>query len=212
MDDPMENSGQVPGVVHLCLRTDASGACDPELKATIGEVSKDNPFFEPHYLATPRIVHPRGNGGRPLLLVQMSSLQSGDGDQVVYTQALAYRRDTDRFVRVFGHLNDRNNNQDVRYIETGPLQGDIVTAEPTQTAPFGYWISLNTISPGQGYRETLRYRSATTYNDGNPLPVIDSEMPNIERRLHLWRPGLPLPGPPGACPKPHLVRGALWCS
>jgi hypothetical protein len=29
----------------------------------------------------------------------------------------------------------------------------------------------------------LRYRSVTRYGDGNPVPVIDAEMPNILRHL-----------------------------
>ena len=69
-------------------------------------------------------------------------------------------------------------------------------------------------TPANAYRRVLRYRSATRYADGNSLGVIDSEMPNIEQRLGLWKPGSPLPLPMGgakACPKPHLKLGALWC-
>ena len=53
-------------------------------------------------------------------------------------------------------------------------------------------------------------------DDGNPPAVIDSEMPNIEERLGLWRPGQRLPTPrhrrrqalPEAIATPHrtLVR------
>jgi hypothetical protein len=64
---------------------------------------------------------------------------------------------------------------------------------------------------GGGFKEVLRYRSATQYGDGNPLAVIDSEMPNMAQRLGLWKPGAPMPLPARACPKPHLVRMALWC-
>ncbi len=45
------------------------------------------------------------------------------------------------------------------------------------------------------YSRIPRYRSATLYNDGNPLAVVDSEMPNIGERLGLRRPGAPLPAP-----------------
>ena len=76
--------------------------------------------------------------------------------------------------------------------------------------PYGYWIVVNSLTPAGNYRQVLRYRSATLYNDGNPLAVIDSEMPNIERRLGLWAPGQPLPTP-ARCAKPRLVKLELWC-
>jgi hypothetical protein len=166
-------------------------------------------FSEPHYLKQAAVVHQAS--GRPLLLVQTASLHAGDGDQLVLTQALAYQRGSDRFVRVYGHLTGTNNNQEVRYIETGLLKGDIISAEPTENAPFGFSVSVNAPTSEAAYREVLRYRSATTYGDGNPLAVIDSEMPNIEQRLGSWRPGLPLPLPAGPCPKPHLIHTELWC-
>jgi hypothetical protein len=144
--------------------------------------------------------------------VQTASVHSGDGDQLVFTQALAYRRDTDKFVRVYSHSTGRNNNQEVRFIAAGPLKGDIVAAEPTEKAPYGFWISVSSLASVDTYKEVLRYRSATRYGDGNPLAVIDSEMPGIEQRLGVWRPGLPLPLPAGACPKPRLKEMALWCS
>ncbi|MGH9711589.1 MAG: hypothetical protein ACRD37_13690, partial [Candidatus Acidiferrales bacterium] len=62
------------------------------------------------------------------------------------------------------------------------------------------------------YKTVLRYRSATHYGDNNPLAVIDSEMPNIEWRLGYWKPGMALPLPSGACPKPHLIHMELWCN
>jgi hypothetical protein len=169
----------------------------------------DDIFARPHYLNQAAIVH--GAGGRPLLLVQTASVHSGDGDQIVLTQALAYQRTSDQFVRAYDRLTGRNNNQEVRYVETGPLKGDIISAEPTQNAPFGFWVSVNELTSASAFKEVLRYRSATTYGDGNPLAVIDSEMANIEQRLGLWRPGSPLPLPASPCPTPHLVHMELWC-
>jgi hypothetical protein len=61
----------------------------------------------------------------------------------------------------------------------------------------------------------LRYRSATLYNDGNPLAVIESEMPNIERRLGLWKPGQrPYPNfgsNDKPCLRPDAMSSRLWC-
>ncbi|MDG6719271.1 hypothetical protein QCE92_13960, partial [Staphylococcus aureus] len=52
----------------------------------------------------------------------------------------------------------------------------------------------------------------TGYGDGNPLAVIDSEMPETLRRLKLWQPGSPLPLPEHPCPRPRLVAQVLWCT
>jgi hypothetical protein len=77
--------------------------------------------------------------------------------------------------------------------------------------PYGYWIVVNQLTPADTYRQILRYRSATLYDDGNPLAVIDSEMPNIERRLGLWKRGDPIPTPDHSCSKPVLRHTELWC-
>jgi hypothetical protein len=156
-----------------------------------------------------RIVHP--SAGQALLFVQVASLHSADGDQRVATQAFAYDRARDGFRPVYAYRTGWNNNQEVRYIASGPLKGAIISAEPTGGAPYGYWISVNRLAPGAVYRLVLKYRSATRYADGNSLAAIDSEMPTIEQRLGLWRPGLPLPLPAGPCPRPNLRHGALWC-
>jgi hypothetical protein len=209
VDDPIMGEGKIPGLVHICIRGGASGQCDPHLQQTI--VPPAEPYSEPHSLEEARIVHPRGAGAAPLLLVQIASVRSVDGGRLVLTQALAYRRDVDEFMRVYDHVTGTNNNQEVRYIDTGPLKGDIISAEPTSDAPFAYWIAVNAFTPGHAYRQVLRYRSATRYGDGNPLPVIDSETPNILARLGLWRRGSPLPVPARACAKPRLAHRELWC-
>lgn len=199
---------KVPGPIHLCLRKGPSGPCDPSLRSTVAEPGKNDFFIAPHDLANAEIV--RAPSGQALLLVQTGSVRSGNGDQLVRTQVLAYRPAEDRFERVYEHMTGRNNNQQVRYVETGPLKGDIVSVEPTPDAPFGFWVVVNAPANG-GFKEVLRYRSATRYGDGNPLAVIDSEMPNMAQRLGLWKPGSPMPLPDGPCPQPHLVRMALWC-
>ena len=210
---PVEDPGgdEAPGVVTLCLRKDGLGPCDPGLKGALRTASAGDVFAAPHYLNEARVVHPPGSGDRPVLLVRTASLHSGDGDQLVLTQALAYERDADRFVRVYDHVTGTNNDQEVRYVEAGPLAGDIISIDPTLDAPYGFWVSVNALMSGDTDTALLRYRSATRYSDNNPLPVIDSEMPNIQQRLGAWHPGLPLPLPAGACRRPHLVRMELWC-
>jgi hypothetical protein len=208
--DPLGMSDEVAGVVTICLRNGASGACDPQLRGALHAPS-DDPFNLPHYLIQARIVYPDRNSRRPLLLVKTASLHSGDGDQLELTQVLAYESGADQFVRIFELSTGHNNNQEVRYMDAGPLQGDIISVEPTENAPFGFWVSVNALTPSYTYQQSVRYRSATRYGDGNPLSVIDSEMPNIQQNLGLWRPGSPLPLTASPCPRPHLVRAELWC-
>ena len=211
VDDVVGMGDQVPGAVELCLRAGPSGPCDPQLRAAIPVAIGGELYATPHLLIRADIVWPRGRSGPPLLLVQTGSIQSVDGGRLILTQALRYRRDRPGFQRIYDHVTGSNNNQEVRFIAAGPLRGDIISVEPTQTAPFGFWVTVNALTPAYDYKPVLRYRSATRYGDGNPLAVIDSEMAAIERRLGLWRPGAPLPRPAGACPRPHLVREELWC-
>lgn len=166
-------------------------------------------FSEPHFLSDARTVHPRP--GRTLLLLQLASLHSGDGDQRIATLVLAYDRAQDSFLPVYQHITGHNNNQEIRYIADGPLRGSIVSAEPTRDAPFAFWITVNKLGPVGGYRRVLRYRSATRYGDGNPLPVIDSEWPNIERRLGMSAAGSFLPLRGAHCPRPHMIGMESWC-
>jgi hypothetical protein len=211
IEDPVGVSGgdKAPGSVTVCLRKGAAGSCDPSLNTSLGPTG--DLFSAPHYLYDARIVRPLGPSGAPMLLVKLGSLLSGDSDQLILTELLVYNARSDDFRRVYEHLTGHNNNQDVRLVEVGPLAGDIIAAEPTSSAPYGFWVSVSTYKPVGGYRSVLRYRSATTYGDGNPLSVIDSEMPNIEQRLGIWRPGMPLPMPAAGCVHPHLVRTELWC-
>jgi len=207
--DPAGEEGKVAGVVGLCLSKDGGATCDPATGKAL--LSPDGPdmFDEPHMLKTVRIVHPSAD--RPLLLLQIGSLRSGDGGQRIATQLFAYDRRADTFHEVYRWVTGHNNNQEVRYVDTGSLAGAVIAAEPTDDAPFGFWITIDRLAPTGRYAQVLRYRSATRYGDGNPLAVIDSEMPSIERRLGLWHAGQRLPAPAGACPQPHLLRGELWC-
>ena len=49
-------------------------------------------LWAPHYLKHAGIVYARGGNEAPLFLLQAASDLSGDGDQAVFTQLLAYSR------------------------------------------------------------------------------------------------------------------------
>jgi hypothetical protein len=207
---PTEDYGgnSAPGAIQLCFEKGAGGDCTLDAMPPQGP---SGPGWEPHYLGVIEYAFPKGRSAPPLLHITTASLHAGDGGQLVATQIFRYNRAGDRFERVFARSVGTNNNEEVRFVTSGPLAGSIVSAEPTQNAPFGYWIEVDALTPTDGYKRVLRYRSATHYGDGNRLAVIDSEMPKTLQRLGKWKPGEPLPLPAGACPKPHLVKGELWC-
>jgi hypothetical protein len=201
--------GPIPGKIRLCVTRDNGASCFPSLDHVLRSSAGDDDYSDPRYLTDARIVHPRTD--RPLLFIQAASQQSGDGDQRVATMALAYDHAQDSFSLVYAKQTGRNNNQEIRYITDGPLLGEIISAEPTDNAPFGFWITVDRLGPTAGYKQVLRYRSATRYGDGNTLAVIDSDMPNILQKLSLWHPGMKLPLPVGECSKPRLIGRELWC-
>jgi hypothetical protein len=143
--------------------------------------------------------------------MQVASQQSVNGNQRLATVALAYDHIHNSLALVYEKQTGKNNDEEIRYIADGPLMGAIISAEPTSDAPFGFWITVNRLGASGDYNQVLRYRSATRYNDGNRLAVIDSEMPGILQRLHLWHPGMRLPRPAGACAEPHLIGQEMWC-
>ena len=148
------------------------------------------------------MVYPGGPAKAPLLLVQTASLHSGDGDQAIYTQLLAYRAGADKFAPVYAHETGRNNNQEVPLSPRGPLirRGDRRRTDPGSALRLldhgePAWAGLHHLA------EVLRYRSATGYGDGNQLAVIDSRRwPGIENRLGLWRKAEAAAAP--RCPQP----------
>jgi len=206
--------GAAPGALTLCLHRGLRGPCvsDPVTLPLDAPTPDYAIAWEPHYLKTAKIVYPHGQDAPPLLLIVTGSLNSGDGDQVVSTQLIAYDAGQDTFHRIFGQSTGHNNNEEIRFVVDGPLQGSVISAEPQERLPYGYWIVVHQLTSAGEYHQVLRYGSATHYGDGNPLAVIDSEMPNIERRLGLWKPGDPIPVPSGkACSKPILRHTELWC-
>ncbi|GLQ98194.1 hypothetical protein [Dyella mobilis] len=201
--------GPMPGKITLCITHDGGASCLPDLDHILRPPSGGDGYSDPHYLIDARIVRPRND--RPLLLIRVASQHSMDGDQRQATVALAYDSTRDAFTPVYEKRTNRNNDQEIRYFAEGPLKGAIISAEPTEDAPFGFWVIVDRLGATGVYEQILRYRSATRYGDGNTLPVIDSEMPNILRQLNLWHPGMALPLPTGKCAKPRLVGQELWC-
>ena len=204
--DPSGLDPSIPGVVTLCLQKSEHPGCGSGLLNTSSARPGDDPAW-PTTRNIDRIAILSLPLGKRLLLAT-SGPRGVNGNHWTMTQLLAYDRREDRFQSLFAKTVDSNNNQEIRVIEHGPIAGNIIIAEPTTDAPYGYWITALSQDPAT-YRVRMRFRSATHYGDGNPLAVIDAEMPGILRRF--GKPHI-LPKSSPACPVPHLYKGALWCT
>jgi len=200
------------GPVLLCLVKVASPDCAQHLYP---QVRSEMPWFDtPYHLFDGKVVYGHQNSSTPLLFLKVCGAVSGDGDCGIATALYTYDKTNDRFIRVFSNLTGRNNNQATRFVESGPLQGDVIVDEPTDNAPYTYWIEVYRSGDSGQYGRILRYRGRTGYSDGNPLAVADSEMPEILHRFGLWRPGDPLPVPahmPHGCKALFMQHGEEWC-
>ena len=99
-------------------------------------------------------------------------------------------------------------------VEDGPLLGSVIVAYPTSDAPFTYFVEVYKRTSDSEYSRALRYRGHTGYGDGNPLAVIDSEMPETLRQLGLWKTGDALPVPPrmpAGCTRLVMRKGVERC-
>lgn len=172
-------------------------------------------FARPYSVVAAQVVFAGRLRTRPLLLVQTCSIPGINGNCSTRTSLYAYVSNVDGFRRVFVHDSDgSNNNQAARFVESGPLQRDVIVDYPTDHAPYTYWIEVYAPSKSGQYTRIVRYRGHTGYGDGNPLPVADSEMPGIMERLGRWKPGNALPVPaqmPEQCGRLVMRNGEEWC-
>jgi len=200
------------GPIYVCFLKERSPAC---LDGAGSPAPTDvNPDRIPFDLLDVRIVQASSDGQNPRLLVKTCTEPSGDGDCRIDTTLYAYDKATDRFDSVFHNATAHNQNQLTRFIENGPIRGDVIATYPTTDAPYTYWVEVYRQRGGREYAQILRYRGKTEYGDGNPLAVVDSEMPETLRRLDLWKDGEPLPVPartPAGCTTLFMRKGVEWC-
>jgi hypothetical protein len=209
--------GNRRGSVSICFVENDEPDCSQELFLTkyreekISFDSGPGPFYE---LLASDVVFAGSGRTLPLLRVKSCTMSGANGNCGVSTFLCAFDRQAQRFRVVFFNMMGRNNNQEARFIEHGPLLGSVVVAYPTNDAPFGYFVEVYKRTSDSPYARVLRYRGNTRYGDGNRLAVIDSEMPETLRRLGLWRTGDPLPVPqrmPEGCTKLVMRNGVEWC-
>ena len=183
-----------------------------EFRAHAWRVREDErPFYA---LFASDIVHSGRRRTRPLLRLKTCTQSSINGNCGVLTILFDYDRSADSFRPVFVRMTGRNNNEETRFIDHGPLIGAVVVAYPTANAPFAYHVEVYERDERGLYVRRLKYRSRTKSGDGNRLAVIDSEMPLILQRQGRWKPGGAIPTParrPAGCETLVMRNGTVWC-
>jgi len=212
-----DGAGNPRGAISLCLVKNHEPDCSEEIflaRYREKKISFDpgpGPFYE---LFASEIVFAGPGRTLPLLSIKSCTMRGANGDCGVSMFLFAYDQQADRFRVVFFNVMGRNNNQEARFVENGPLLGAVIVAYPADHAPFGYFVEVYKRTPDDEYSQILRYRGRTGYGDGNPLAVIDSEMPETLQRLGLWKTGDALPVPsrlPKGCTRLVMRKGVEWC-
>lgn len=212
-----DGAGNRRGAISLCFVENDKPDCSEEMflakyrEEKIGFDPGPGPFYE---LFASDIVFAGPGRTLPLLRIKSCTMSGANGNCGVSTFLFAYDPKADRFRVVFFNMTGRNNNEEARFVENGPLLGSVVVAYPTNNAPFTYFVEVYKRNSDGDYSRVLRYRGNTHYGDGNPLAVIDSEMPETLRRLGLWKTGDALPVPPRmprGCTRLVMRKGVEWC-
>jgi hypothetical protein len=212
-----DGAGNRRGAISLCFVENHEPDCSEEMflakyrEEKISFDSKPGPFYE---LFASDVVFSGPGRTLPLLRIKSCTIGGANGNCGVSTFLFAYDRNAERFRVVFFNMMGRNNNQEARFVENGPLLDSVIVAYPTNDAPFTYFVEVYKRMSDSEYSRMLRYRGNTRYGDGNPLAVIDSEMPGTLRRLGLWKTGDALPVPPRmprGCTRLVMRKGVEWC-
>ncbi len=166
------------------------------------------PYNEPGPVS---IVYPVKQSLEPLLQFKPYEFNGGPGAPLGLL-VFAYRKETDRFELIFSGTSHPNVNEETRLIKDGPLAGDIIADYQTARWPYRYKIMVYKLTDSEKYKKILDYMGNSKWDDGNTLAVIDAEMPEIERRLGIWKPGQALPLETTVdCKKLEYRSGMEWC-
>ena len=178
----------LPGLIHLCFVRNDKPDCSTLVGRVIGLDSRGSEILDQfNTLERAEVVH---LSGKPLLLVSASAYSGGPASSNLTKTLWTYRADMDTFERVFSHYSFRNNNEETRLMTRGPLAGDVVVSKAPTAAPYHYSITVYRLSDSGQFVEILNYTGRTRYGNGDRRAVIDSEMAEILRRLHLSKPGI----------------------
>lgn len=208
-ESPLPNDD--PGPIFICFSKTPTASAS----VTCSEGNVEKRVDSPVSYWSARVVYAGRAHTQPLILIKTCGGGGINGNCGVSMSLYDYDRARKAFHSVFsGIAGGSNNNSQIRFVEQGPLRGDVISDAPTSDYPYGYWITVYGRKRTGRYVQILHYRGRTGYGDGNPLAVIDSDMPEILRRFGLWRPGDALPVPPHMpkrCSHLFMRRGEEWC-
>jgi hypothetical protein len=180
-----DGGGNRIGAVSFCFVENAEPDCSEEM--FLAKYREEKVSFVPgeptfHELLASHVVFSGPGKTLPLLEIKACMNRGTNGNCGVSTFLFAYDQKADRFRVVFFNMTGRNNNEETRLVENGPLLGSAIVVYPTTDSPFSYFVEVYKRTFDGEYSQTLKYRGQTGYGDGNPLAVIDSEMPETLRR------------------------------
>jgi hypothetical protein len=212
-----DGGGNRIGAVSFCFVENTEPDCSEEM--FLAKYREEKVSFAPgeptfHELVASDVVFSGRGKTLPLLKIKTCMNRGANGNCGVSTFLFAYDPKPDRFGVVFYNMIGRNNNEETRLVENGPLLGSVIVVYPTTDAPFSYFVEVYKRTFDSEYSQTLKYRGHTGYGDRNPLAVIDSEMAETLRRLGLWKIGDVLPVPPRmprGCTRLTMRKGVEWC-
>src|ERR1700677_1538211 len=137
-----DGGGNRIGAVSLCFVENDEPDCSEEMflakyrEEKVSFVSGEPTF---HELLASDVVFSGPGRTLPLLKIKSCMNRGANGNCGVSTFLFAYDRKADRFRVVFFNMTGRNNNEETRLIENGPLLGSVIVAYPTSDAPFTYF-------------------------------------------------------------------------
>lgn len=213
----LDGLGNRIGAVTLCFVENGEPDCSEEMflaKYRDEKVSLDSGEHAFYDLFASDVVFSGPGRTLPLLRIKSCTNRGANGNCGASMFLFASDRKAERFRVVFFNIIGWNNNQETRFVENGPLLGNVIVTYPTNDAPFAYFVEVYKRASDNEYSRVLRYRGNTGYGDGNPLAAIDSEMPETLRRLGLWKIGDALPVPPRmprGCTRLVMRKGIEWC-
>ena len=142
--------GEREGAISLCFVENDEPDCSEELflaKYREQKISFDSgpgPFYE---LFASDVVFSGPGRTLPLLRIKSCTAHGANGNCGVSTFLFAYDRKAERFRVVFFNMTGRNNNDETRFVENGPLLGSVIVTDPTSDAPFTYFVEVYRRTP-----------------------------------------------------------------